>query len=490
MKRSLVFSLRILSLALILSAAGLLVIFSITSQETTFVFPAGSTIANLPVGGLDETQAADRLRQVYDQPLQLRYQDSLIQVPPAQLGFSPDYNAWVSACRQQTGQITFWQRLWGRGKMQSCQVPAQAVSDPAAVEAYLRAEIAPRYDQPASAPVPYPGDVRYLPGRSGWSLDIPQAVPLIQAALTDPTRVPVQLPVAESGPLPPLFENLDTQLRQLVRVSGFDGIVELYLQDLTNDRIIHFALQNGQEIEPGVAFTAASTMKIPIMLSVLRRIPEPTPADYLTLLERMIVLSENPPSDTLMESIDPVSGPLMITDDLREMGFQNTFIAGFFYLGAPLLKLYETPANLRTDINVSPDLYNQTTPAEIGLLLHEIYRCAEDRPNRINTTFNGQVTPSECQLILDTLARNKIALLSEAGVPDGTRVAHKHGWIEESDGLLHTMSDAAVIYTPGSDFVFTVYIYRQEQLVFDPANLLIARMAQTAYTYFNLPPPP
>ena len=52
-------------------------------------------------------------------------------------------------------------------------------------------------------------------------------------------------------------------------MAGFDGVIGVYLLDLQNGQEIHFALDKGEEIpvNPDVAFTASSTVKIPIMLS-------------------------------------------------------------------------------------------------------------------------------------------------------------------------------------------------------------------------------
>ena len=122
----------------------------------------------------------------------------------------------------------------------------------------------------------------------------------------------------------------------------------------------------------------------------------------------------------------------------------------------------------------------------MSTLLADLYHCAQDGSGPIQAAFGGQVSQSECALTLDYLQRNKNGLLIEAGLPEGTRIAHKHGWIEETDGLLHTMSDTGIIYTPGGDYVLTIYVYNRDQLVFDPANRLMARLSETVYNAFNL----
>ena len=171
----------------------------------------------------------------------------------------------------------------------------------------------------------------------------------------------------------------------------------------------------------------------------------------------------------------------MVTADMRELGYQNTFLAGFFEPGSPLLERISTPANQRSDIFLDPDYYNQTVPSEIGDLLSKIYRCA----NQNELLFNGQVTASECQQMLDFLLENQIYALIEAGLPPEGRAAHKHGWTNDLDGLIHTISDSAVVYTPGGDYVLVIFAYTEQQFLYDTANQLFAKLSQSIYNAYN-----
>ena len=223
------------------------------------------------------------------------------------------------------------------------------------------------------------------------------------------------------------------------------------------------------------------------MISVLRRTESPTPEYITTMLQQMIMYSKNTDTDQLMEEvIDPVYGPIYVTEDLESMGLKNTFLGGYFYLGAPLLRRYETPANQRLDINLAPDVYNQTTPGEMGTLLEGVYHCAEDETGLLTQTFPGQLTQEECQFMIRLLIGDRLPYLITAGLPEGTQIAHKHGWIEELDGLLHTMSDAAIVYTPGGDYILTIYMYHPEHLIFDDGNRLMAQLSTTIYNFFNV----
>ncbi len=62
----------------------------------------------------------------------------------------------------------------------------------------------------------------------------------------------------------------------------------------------------------------------------------------------------------------PGRAPLEMSEDLKALGLQNTFMAGYFTFGSPLLDIFETPANTRTDVFTDPDVYSQTTPPTWG----------------------------------------------------------------------------------------------------------------------------
>jgi beta-lactamase class A len=235
-----------------------------------------------------------------------------------------------------------------------------------------------------------------------------------------------------------------------------------------------------------VAFTAASTMKIPIMIATFRRLPEPTPEAMVKMIELMIERSENDPADRLMEVVmDRNLGPLMVTEDLKTMGYQNTFLAGYFYPGAALLQRISTPANQRLDINTGPDAYNQTTTSDMGNILYDLYLCSETGGGTFTAVFPGELSQAECRQMIDYLTKNRIGVLIQAGLPEQTRIANKHGWIIEYDGLLHTMGDAGIVYTPGGNYILVIFIHQPTQLIFEPANLLVAKLSRSIYNYFN-----
>ena len=476
----------------LLGAFGLLAFQLVSYSRFRALLPPGTTIGGVPVGGLTRQQAAERLTEVFNQPVELHYGDAVIHFSPTVVGFTLDIDTMMAAVEQAGMRTSFWAGFWDYlwGKMPPPpKVPLVAHYSEARLRAYLESEIAARYDQPPVPPQPVVGTVQFKPGQPGMTLDIDRAIPLIERAMYSPAERTVDLPLNRSVPPRPSFHNLRVLLQQTAKVEGFNGIMGLYLLDLQTGEEIYFVTDNGREVPmpPDVAFTAASTIKIPVMVSVFRRVDGLNPPGEVgRWLEEMVDKSGNDPADWLMENvIDRERGPLEVSNDMRALGLENTFLAGYFYAGAPLLAIYRTPANQRTDISTDPDPYNQTTPAEMGTLLADLYKCSETGGGALAAAFPGEITQNECRRMLDLLARNKIGVLLEASVPEGTRVAHKHGWVTGPDGAIHVISDAGVVYTPGGNYVLAIYLYRKDMLLWDYGSNLLADLGEAVYNYFN-----
>jgi beta-lactamase class A len=285
------------------------------------------------------------------------------------------------------------------------------------------------------------------------------------------------------------LQNLEILLKQTLEINDFEGIAGVYLQDMQTGQELHFATLNGDDIpvEPDVAFTASSIIKIPIMISAFRRMDDNPDLETLDLVSKMIDLSGNEAADWLMERvIDPVQGPLLVSEDMESLGLQNTFLAGKFTLGSPLLRAFNTPANTRADVNTDPDPYSQTTTSDIGMLLADLYQCAQNGGGTLPAVFPGQINEAKCQTMVNYLVNNKLPSLLTAGIPEGTQIAHKHGWVT-TNGVIRTIGDAGIIYSPGGSYVLVIFFYNPDQLIWDPASILMADLSQAVFNYYNLP---
>jgi len=483
----------LLSLALILAIIAL-----IGYSRQRDYYPAGMTIAGVPVGGLDPQAASQRVLQVYNSPIEIQYNGGIIHVDPTVIGFQMDIESMLAAADlARTGGSFwggFWDYLWNRSA-QPIPVPLRATIAEDRLRAYLQLEIAPRYDQSSTPAQPIAGTPNYTAGRPSQTLDIDRAVPLIDGALQSPTSRTVILSFTRQAVARPTIQDLELQLRQIISTSGFNGVIGLDAIDLQNGQEIHFALNQGQPIsvQPDLAFAAQSTMKIPILVSYfIKHGTAPVDADTDAKILAMIHASDNPSSDDMMRLLDPTIGPLIVTQYMQKLGLINTFIIAFYCSPenpcAPL-QSYNSPANQRSDSNLTnPDTYNETTASDMGMLLEDVYQCAQAGGGPLVAAFPDKMTKEVCNRIIDYLEQDKIGQLIEAGVPDGTVVAMKHGWISRCVGCgLTDISAAGIVYSTGGNFVLSVYTYEAPQNDFDPTNLLIANLTRAIYNYYNLP---
>lgn len=487
-------TLRWISVFLLLFAVILTTVQVASYSRLRAVFPNGMSIAGISVAGLDRQAAAQRLLEAYTVPVELQYGDNLIQLDPSVVGFELDLPSMLAAADlERTGQpfwMGFWDYLWGR-EPQAANIPLRADYSEQRLRTYLQEEIVPRYNKPASPPLPIPGTVNFQTGSLGTALDIERTILPTENALRSTNQRRVILPLTRTLPPRPSFYNLDVLLRQTIDLAEFDGLVGLFLLDLQTSQEIHFAYQQGQEIPvyPDIAFSAASIIKIPVMVSVFQSMDGQPDVETASLMGKMIEESGNEASDWVMQRvIDPFRAPLDVSEDMQALGLENTFLAGYFYQGAPLLYVYDTPANQRQDVNTFPDIYNQTTPSDIGMLLEDIYHCAQSGGGAFTAVFPETITRDECLEMVNLLTRNKMPSLLEAGLPDGTQIAHKHGWVT-NNGIINLIGDAGIIYTPGGNYVLSIFLYDSEQLLWDPASNLVGQLSRAVYNFYNLETP-
>lgn len=485
-------SIAILSIAVVLTVVALI---GYSRQRNNY--PHGMTIAGVNVGGVNPQIASERVLQVYSSPIEVQYGEAIIQVDPSVIGFELDMDSMIAAADlERTGGsfwLGFWNYLWNRDPA-PVEVPLSAAISEERLRAYLQNEISARYDEPPTPAQPVPGSTTFSPGKPGILLDVDRAVRLIEDTLRSPNNRSVVLSYQRSEAARPTMQNLEILLQQNITVAGFDGVIGVYLQDLQNGQEIHFGMDRGEliPVNPDIAFTASSTVKIPIMVSYFIKYGSDALSEQSSaLILDMIKKSENPPADRLMEALDSLRGPLVVTEDMRKIGLENTFLAGFFCSAefpCPLLQRIDTPASRRTDVVTDPDAFNQTTPSDIGMLLADIYQCAETGGGALIAAFPDKINSEICQQMITFLTANKIGVLIEAGVPEGTQVAHKHGWISDPASLvIKNISDAGIVYTPNGNYILVIYAYHPVQTVWEPVSALFAQMSQAVYNYYNIP---
>ena len=244
-------------------------------------------------------------------------------------------------------------------------------------------------------------------------------------------------------------------------------------------------LATGDSLDLGadVSFHAASTMKIPVMLEVLRaaeagrlgldqeillvnrfhsivdgspysldagedsdsavyaRVGQRVPVREL--MERMIVRSSNLATNALIALV----GADRANASARELGASRIQVLR----GVEDTKAYEAGRN------------NTTTSADLAVLLQRIER-------------NEALSAESARLMREILLRQEFNDAIPAGVPAGTPVAHKTG------SITATLHDAAIVYPPGRAPYVLVVLTRKIPNA-DTARALIADVSRLVWAH-------
>jgi beta-lactamase class A len=471
----------------LLGAVVLLVLEMVLFSRSFSAMPAGVTLGGVPVGGLTEQQALEQLVLVYNSPVELRYGDELILLEPASVNFQVDANLMIPEVNQYRSNEGFWQSFWDFLWLKPApviDVPLRSAYSRERLEAVL-ADIAARYDRPGSAPRADPDTLGFVPGETGHALEVEDALAAIDAKLKSPTDRTVVLPLTEQTAVRPSFDTLAELVQTDVDLFQFDGVLSLYLMDLSTGRELVLNIANGEPIDGPAAYSGMSTIKIPVMATYfINNGPEITPDEHL-LLSRSMEESQNTATDMLLKIIgagDGYNGTRQLTADMQRLGLHNTYLSGLLDIFGAVLLPIATPANSRADLNLNPDPYNQTTAEDMGSLMVMIYQCSQGGGALI-AAFPGRVTAEECRAMIDYMTQNQVGPIFVAGgsSPDGV-VAHKHGW----DLLpLNNVGDAALVFTPSANYALTIFVHSDEPMTFDEANRLVISISRAVYNYFN-----
>ena len=277
------------------------------------------------------------------------------------------------------------------------------------------------------------------------------------------------------------FQILADHLWKYILESGFDAQTSrfgaLFVMDLQTGEAFSF----GDEY----AFSGTSINKVAILTALYAHLDGPPSIELATDIANTMICSENVATNRLLSIIgggNTYIGAEAVTDFYQDLGWSRSFItAPFTTIGTPEppphpVLLPQTSADQR---KADPDLSNQLTVSEIGALLANIYDCAYNEDGALIETFAGQIEPRECRQILHVMSNNTVDALLKAGVPAGTRVAHKHGWIADTHG------NAALFFTAGGDYVIAMMLFQPSWLNFQESLPVIAEVSRRVYNYFN-----
>lgn len=445
--------------------------------------PPNTTISGVPVGGLTISAAQERLTAQFFSPIYLTYGQEQITLSPEIVDFKLDLAETIGQVPDSLAP-NVWNTLLGRPENNPPTTARliASVSDEK-LTAFLN-NVASRYDTPpgvAAADATAMVTVINAPGRT---LNIAPAVRSITSALLSSTNRSVQLQSQSGTTLHPRLTLLEAQIRKYMELQQYAGLLSFFLIDLQNNQRLHINTLNGSPLptDPDIAFSGMSILKIPIMAEFYRQSNDDALPYELDLVVKSITQSSNWTTNLLIAWIgdqNTANGLYTLNGSLEKLGMKGTFIGGAYdSTDAPGFRY--TPSNKRTDISTSPDAYMQTTPSDMGRLLEAIYQCSHDKPNLLTDTFPAQYSKLECTTMIDLLAKNQIAVLVQAGVPEGVRVAHKHAW---ADG--EPIGDAAIVFTPGGNYVLVYYLWVPGNTYWDENSRRMADISRAVYYHFN-----
>lgn len=245
---------------------------------------------------------------------------------------------------------------------------------------------------------------------------------------------------------------------------------------------LHLRRPDSLFIRADTSYHAASTMKVPVMIELFRKIDA----------GKMRIADSVPLTNEFRSIVDSSTYSLGATDDSDSALYAR--VGGRVTVGELIDRMITRSSNLAT--NAVIDLAGggeriTATMRDLGARDIQVRRGVEDgkayRAGLNNTTTardlatilaaleSGRAaSPASTEAMLEILLRQEFNDGIPAGLPPGTRVAHKTGWITA------TAHDAAIVYPPSSEPYVLVVLTGGIPKHAD-ANALIADIARLVH---------
>lgn len=257
----------------------------------------------------------------------------------------------------------------------------------------------------------------------------------------------------------------DTMVASLAKMSaGYRGHVGIYLKDLNSDRV--------WEHNPDQLFTAASLIKVPIMVSILQKIKlgELTLNTPLKLTRRLRAGGSGSlkwaREGTMLSVMEVIFK--MITESDNTATKMLIDHAGMDYLQ----QAFEGLGLIHTRI------YPEGMSLAYGRVSRENYTTAREMAGLMEGIYKGEVVDKDSsEFMLDVLKHNKSRSRLKKGLPLGWELGHKTGLLRRS------CHDVGIVFSPRGDYVIAVLT--GEVPDYTSAKNFIARVAKQTYKYYK-----
>ena len=466
---------------LLLGVGGFLLYEWYQYRLTRELLPVGTTIAELDVSGLTTDEAREFIADHYYAPVYLYHHDEHVELDPKNIGFILDIDSMFGQAKQEIAgrdqrlQFAAFVINW---PMQPVNVPLIATHDQAGMMSILQS-IADFLDQPAQAAQMLSQGQALQEGQAGYVTDLEASLPVAVDALYRPENRVAQLVIVDQLPPEMNFDLLEEVIQ--TKLQSFDGLGSVFIMDL----------ETGEElsINADVALSGLSILKIAIFMEAYRALDGEPNAYQQQLFLDAATRSSNFGANLLLHIVagedNTYAGADILTESMKRLGLVNTFMAVPYDATPPGYRrtTYVTPANSQPDLETVPDETMQSTAEEIGTLLAMIYHCSKGG-GALMAAYPEEITPEECQSIIDLMVLNEEGNLIRYGVPESTPVSHKHGWARA------THADAGIVFSPGGDFVIVEYLSQPgDWLLADESFPILREIARAAFNYFNMDDP-
>jgi len=291
----------------------------------------------------------------------------------------------------------------------------------------------------------------------------------------------VVTPVRPAAPRPDRIDSLRASIdRRIAQVKG--AVVGVAFHDIgTADSLF---------VNADDSFHAASTMKVPVMIELFRRVD----SGGLRLDQGILLVNQ------FGSIVDGSPYSLNAGDDSDSLAY--TMVGSRVTVRELIDRMITRSSNLATNalIELAGATRANATAHALGAKNIRVLRGVEDGKAfsaGLNNTTTARdlatlmeaieteraASPASCAAMRDVLLRQEFNSEIPAGLPTGTKVAHKTGFIT---GVLH---DAAIVYPAGRRPYVLVVLTRgiPEQAV---ARQLIADISRLVYAYATASPEP
>ncbi len=473
---------------LILALAGVVLLIGpqyINYAKGRDAIPAGVTLGGANVGGESTDEAVANLRAVFERPILVFHGENHLVLQPEEIDFRVDAEGMVREAQNRArGWYAIWDFLFYLMDKPPIggDIPLQYSYDREKLAQWIETQ-SQKYDHEPLPPTVNLDTLSFGKGRPGVRTDPAETAISIIDGFTDPYNREAHFKLITQEAGKPDFSALKLAMEQ--RFEKFPGVYASYFQFLPTGEEI--------DIDADTAFSGMSTIKLGILLMTYMENDLPLP-DNITKWISITVTSptaSNAAANALMYHLgdgDTMAGVRKVSQFYQDFGLKNTFISTPYNSDViPAMK--RTPANTDPEYKTNLDPAMQTTPRDMGVLLAEIGRCAEGK-GALLAAYPDKLTPEKCEELIWWLEQNPLGYLIKYGVPEGTRIGHKHGYAPDTQG------DVAIIYGPEGPYVLTIYVYQYGWVVWDMSNPLMGDISRLVWNYFlfrtgqeQLPPP-